>query len=206
MDWSNNDACMKFYDMRQPLHQDTDASGICLSAGLLQLRYEIHCVYDETPDNIVLWPIAVARKSLSCTERQYRNKEKKVLWILYGLENSITTVLSHIYHIISYFCMVLWLCEVVKNHCLWMVFVHILYCLNMYTNHTPSPNLESVCWFQVSVIFSHLCSPTWAGQCTGTHSMIVSGIVLQKCHLDFSWVGDWFGQIWQSYINSHIWL
>ena len=52
----------------------------------------------------------------------------------------------------------------------------------MCTNHTPLPNLESVCWC-VDLLLSQ------TGQCTVNHLMIGSGNVLYKFNLDLSWVG-----------------
>ena len=44
---------------------------------------------------------------------------------------------------------------VVQNYCLWMIFVCVLSCLYMCTNHTPSLNVESVYCFKV--ILLHIC-------------------------------------------------
>ena len=56
------DSCMKFYDMSKPLYLETDASGISLTAGLLQVRERMNCGHDKMPDNVTLCPIAFARK------------------------------------------------------------------------------------------------------------------------------------------------
>ena len=44
------DTCMKFYNVSKPLYLDTDASGICLGVGLLQVRGGMNCRWDEVPD------------------------------------------------------------------------------------------------------------------------------------------------------------
>ena len=45
---------MKYYDVRRPLHLKTDASGVGLGAGLLQVRGNQNFGYDEVPDNAML--------------------------------------------------------------------------------------------------------------------------------------------------------
>ena len=58
------DACMMFYDENEPQYLETDAFGVGLGVGLLQIREKINCPYDEAPDNTVLHPTAFASKSL----------------------------------------------------------------------------------------------------------------------------------------------
>ena len=58
-------ACMKFYDERKHLYLKTCASGISPGAGLLKVRGGMSCMTDESPDNVILPPIAFASKSLS---------------------------------------------------------------------------------------------------------------------------------------------
>ena len=45
---------MKFYGVARHLYLETDASGISLGAGLLQVRDGINCGHDEIPDNTIL--------------------------------------------------------------------------------------------------------------------------------------------------------
>ena len=59
---------MKLYDVLKPLYLETDASGIGHGASLLHMHEGMNCGHNEFPDNITLFPIAIARKSLSSTE------------------------------------------------------------------------------------------------------------------------------------------
>ena len=77
---------MKFYDDTKPLCLETDASGICLVAALLQCRDNTGCHKDTAPDNTILCPIAFASKSLTGAEQRYTNIKCKALGILHGLE------------------------------------------------------------------------------------------------------------------------
>ena len=45
---------MKFYDVTRSLYLDTDASGIGLGAGLLQVRNGMSYGCDEIPDHAIL--------------------------------------------------------------------------------------------------------------------------------------------------------
>ena len=45
------DACMKFYDASRLLYLETDASGIGLRAGLLQVWDGMNCGCNEVPEN-----------------------------------------------------------------------------------------------------------------------------------------------------------
>ena len=44
------DICMKFYNDTKPLYLETDASGVCLGAALLQLCDNTTCKKDMAPD------------------------------------------------------------------------------------------------------------------------------------------------------------
>ena len=48
------DACMKFYDETKSLYLETDASGIGLSATLLQTRDGMTCMKESAPNNTIL--------------------------------------------------------------------------------------------------------------------------------------------------------
>ena len=67
------DVYMTFYDKSIPLYRKTDASGVDLGAGLLQVREGLKCGCDEVADNAILCSTAFASKSLSSAEWQYSN-------------------------------------------------------------------------------------------------------------------------------------
>ena len=52
----------------KPLYLECDASGIGLDAWLLQVRDGMSFPRYEASNNVVLWPIAFANKSLSSVE------------------------------------------------------------------------------------------------------------------------------------------
>ena len=56
------DVCMKFYDASKPLYLQTDASGVGLGAGLLQMQQGMNCTYDEVPNKVALHPNAFASR------------------------------------------------------------------------------------------------------------------------------------------------
>ena len=64
---------MKYYDVRKSLYLVTDASGVGLGTALLQVRDDLSCGYDETPEIAMLWPFTSASKTLSGTEQWYSN-------------------------------------------------------------------------------------------------------------------------------------
>ena len=62
------DTCMKYYNVKKPLNQETDASGVGLGTTLLQVRGNLSCGYDEVLDNAMLHPTAFANRSQSSAE------------------------------------------------------------------------------------------------------------------------------------------
>ena len=64
---------MKFYKDTKPLYLETDYSGICLGAALLQMHEGTTCQKDIAPDNTILCPTAFASKSLTGAECRYSN-------------------------------------------------------------------------------------------------------------------------------------
>ena len=66
---------MMFYNETKPLYLERDASGIGLSATLLQTRDGTTCPEDSAPDNTILQPIAFMSKSLTSAECRYSNIE-----------------------------------------------------------------------------------------------------------------------------------
>ena len=64
------DTCMKFSDTSKPLNLETDASGIGIGTGLLQVRNGMSCRQDEVLDNTALCPTVFASKILSSMECQ----------------------------------------------------------------------------------------------------------------------------------------
>ena len=72
---AKQDAYMKFYDAAKSLYLKTDASGISLEAGLLQVKDGMNCGEDEVLTNTALFPIAFTSKSLSSVKWHYSNME-----------------------------------------------------------------------------------------------------------------------------------
>ena len=79
-------AYMKFYDKTKPLYLETDESGVVLGTSLLQTRNSTSCPRDMAQDNNILRSVMFTSKSLSSTEKRYRNIERKALGILNSLE------------------------------------------------------------------------------------------------------------------------
>ena len=94
-------ACMKFYDATKSLYLETDASGIGLSAALLQTRDGTSCLKDSAPDNTILWPIAFKSKSLTSAECRYSNIERAALGILHSLKKSHHYCFSRVVNVIT---------------------------------------------------------------------------------------------------------
>ena len=77
---------MKVYDDTKPLFLETDASGVVLSAALLQMHEGTTCQKDIALNNTILCPIAFASKGLTDAECRYSNIERGAPGILHGLE------------------------------------------------------------------------------------------------------------------------
>ena len=78
---------MLFYNEKQQLYLEIDASGVILVASVLQMRDRRWFPRNEAPDNTVLQPKTFASKSLTSAETSYNNIEREALGILHGLEN-----------------------------------------------------------------------------------------------------------------------
>ena len=76
---------MKFYN-------ETDASGIALSASLLQTRNGISCPNDSAPDDTILQPIVLVSQSLTNAECRYSNIEREALGILHSLSKNFIII------------------------------------------------------------------------------------------------------------------
>ena len=59
---------MKFYNALKPQYLQTDASGIGLGSGFVQVRVGMNCGNDELPDSATSCLIAFTSKSLSIVE------------------------------------------------------------------------------------------------------------------------------------------
>ena len=71
-----SDKHTKFYDDTKPLYLETDASGVGLSAALLQRHEGTTCQKDTVPKNTVLCLITFASKSLTGTQHGYSHTER----------------------------------------------------------------------------------------------------------------------------------
>ena len=60
---SEKETYMKLYNYREPIHLETDASGITLGPGLLQVKEGMKFPHNEAPDNRALCPIAFTTKA-----------------------------------------------------------------------------------------------------------------------------------------------
>ena len=75
-------AYMISYNETKPLYLETDASGIRLSAALLQTRDGTSCSKDSALDNTILQPMAFMGKSLTSAECKHNNIEREAPGIL----------------------------------------------------------------------------------------------------------------------------
>ena len=79
-------ACMKFNNENKPFYLETDASRQGLVTALQQMGDGATYQRDTAPDNITLWLVVFASKSLISAEYRYCNIEREALGILHGLE------------------------------------------------------------------------------------------------------------------------
>ena len=63
--------CMKFYNEKESLYLDSNASGVGLGAELLQVKNWMKCPHHKTPASMALCSITFAIKSLFNTETSY---------------------------------------------------------------------------------------------------------------------------------------
>ena len=94
------DTSMKFHYVSIPIYLETDASGVSLGAGLLQVMEGMNCGHDEVPHNATLHPTVFANKGLSNAEECYSNIELEAIGILHGLEK------FHHYHFAKDVCLI----------------------------------------------------------------------------------------------------
>ena len=72
--------------MARPLCLETDISGICLVAGLLEVRDGMNYGHDEVADNSIQYPVVFASKNQSSAMLHYSHIEHKGLGFPHGLE------------------------------------------------------------------------------------------------------------------------
>ena len=72
---------MKFYNEKEPLYLETDASGVGLGPGLLQVRDRMNYPADAVPNNTKMRPTEFASMSLSSIETHYSTSDGEALGI-----------------------------------------------------------------------------------------------------------------------------
>ena len=79
---------MKFYNKKEVMFFETDASGVVLGAGLLQARDILQLLHDKMPDNTALCPISLASKRFTIAKKKtrYSNIERELCGIPQSLE------------------------------------------------------------------------------------------------------------------------
>ena len=85
---------MNFYNKKEQLYLETDASIVELGNGLLQVGDEVQFPKDEAPDNSTLQPIGFASKSLTSAETCYSNIEREMFYAYYMSWRNSTTAAS----------------------------------------------------------------------------------------------------------------
>ena len=88
-----DDSYMKFYNEKEPLYLETNASGVGLGEGILWVTDGIQFPKDVTPDNTALCPVAFLSKILTSADTRYSNTEMEALWIFMTLKSSNTITL-----------------------------------------------------------------------------------------------------------------
>ena len=79
------DTCMKFYYAARSLYWETDASGISLEGGLLQVWDGMNCRCNETSDNAMLLQLHLPAKAYLVQCGTYSNIKCEDISILHGL-------------------------------------------------------------------------------------------------------------------------
>ena len=77
---------MAFYDGKEQLYLETDASCVGLWTHLLQVRDRMGCPRNEVHDNTASQAIAFTSKILTSAEIYYTKIEREALGMLHGLE------------------------------------------------------------------------------------------------------------------------
>ena len=66
-------AAMAFYSQKEQLYLETNALGVSLGAGLVQVRDRPQYPKNDAPDSATLWPVIFVSKRLTSGETHYSN-------------------------------------------------------------------------------------------------------------------------------------
>ena len=133
---------VRFYNEKQQLYLETDASGVRLG-GLLQVRDRMQFPQDAALDNSALWPITFTSKSLISAETHQSNTDRKAVGILHGVQkfhnhcfmNGVSRITDHISLVAIFKKKV-----VILSHKLQRILLHIYQC-NRRILYRPGPQL-----------------------------------------------------------------
>ena len=86
---------MAFYNKKEQLYLEKDVLGVSLGVSLLQASDRMQFPRNETPNNVVLWPIVFANKNLTSAETDHSSIEREALGTPHDLETFHHYYFSH---------------------------------------------------------------------------------------------------------------